>query len=77
MVAKAQALVGAAGGGSLATGGGLVGQFDAGLGFRLSQQWSILTTAGQIASHRGDFKAKIWGVALIYDFTTLSRCVTG
>ena len=57
----------------MATGGGLVGQFDAGLGFRLSQQWSILTTAGQIASHRGDFKAKIWGVALIYDFTTLSR----
>ena len=71
--AEAQALIGAAGGGGLATGGGLVGQFDAGLGYRLSQRWSVLTTAGRIAAHRGDFKAKIWGLALVYDFTTVSR----
>ena len=73
MLAEAQTLIGAAGGGGLATGGGLVGQFDAGLGYRLSPQWSVLTTAGRIAAHRGDFKAKVWGVALVYDLTTLLR----
>ena len=71
--AEAQALVGAAGGGGLVTGGGLVGQYDVGLGYRLSPQWSIMTTAGRIAARQGSFQAKVWGVALVYDLTTLSR----
>ena len=70
---EAQALVGAGGGGGLATGGGLVGQYDVGLGYRLSQQWSIMTTLGRIAAYRGSFQARVLGIALVYDLTTFSR----
>ncbi|WP_312259598.1 hypothetical protein [Limnohabitans sp.] len=70
--AEAEALVGAGGGGGLATGGGLVGQFNAGLGHRLSKQLSIMATTGHIAALRGDFKAKVLGLALVYDLTTFA-----
>ncbi len=71
--AEAQALAGAGGGGGLATGGGLVGQYDMGLGYRLSPQWSVMATAGRIAAHRGSFQATSWGLTMVYDLTALSR----
>src|SRR6185312_14569257 len=64
-----EALVGAAGGGGLAVGGGLVGQINAGIGYRLSKSLSLLATAGRINALRGDFKANVAGLALAYQFT--------
>lgn len=68
---EGEALLGAAGGGGLAVGGGLVGQVNAGVGYRLSKSLSVMATAGQMAALRGDFKAKVLGVSLAYQFTGL------
>ncbi len=70
--AEAEALVGAAGGGGLATGGGLVGQLNLGLGYRFSKRLSIMGTAGAMAAFRGDFRAKVRGLGLVYDLTTFA-----
>lgn len=67
--AEAEALVGAAGGGGLATGGGLVGQINVGLGYRLSKRLSLMGTAGAMAAFHGDFRAKVLGLGLVYDMT--------
>ena len=64
-----EALVGAAGGGGMAVGKGLVSQVNAGVGYRLSKSLSVMTTVGQVAALRGDFKAKVLGVSLGYQFT--------
>lgn len=66
---EGEALVGAAGGGGLAVGGGLVGQVNAGVGYHLSKSLSLLATAGRINAFRGDFKANVAGLALAYQFT--------
>ena len=66
---EGEALVGAAGGGGLAVGGGLVAQANASLGYRLSNALSIIATAGHIEAPRGDFKANVAGVSLAYQFT--------
>jgi len=66
---EGEALLGAAGGGGLAVGGGLVRQLNAGVGYRLSKSLSVMTTVGQMAALRGDFKAKVLGVSLGYQFT--------
>ena len=66
---EGEALVGAAGGGGLAVGGGLVAQANASLGYRLSNALSIIATAGYIEAPRGDFKANVAGVSLAYQFT--------
>lgn len=70
--AEGEALVGAAGGGGLAMGDGLVGQVNAGVGYRLSKSLSVMATAGQISALRGDMKAKVLGVSLGYEFTGLT-----
>ena len=66
---EGEALVGAAGGGGLAVGGGLVAQANASLGYRLSNALSIIATAGHIEAPKGDFKANVAGVSLAYQFT--------
>ena len=66
---EGEGLVGAAGGGGLAVGGGLVAQANASLGYRLSDALSIMATAGYIEAPRGDFKAKVAGISLAYQFT--------
>ncbi len=70
--AEAEALVGAAGGGGLATGGGLVGQLNVGLGYRLSKHVSVMGTAGTMTALGGDFRAKVLGLGLVYDLTTFA-----
>jgi hypothetical protein len=70
--AEAEALMGAAGGGGLATGGGLVGQLNVGLGYRLSKQLSVMGTVGTMTALGGDFKAKVLGLGLVYDLTTFA-----
>jgi hypothetical protein len=66
---EGEAMLGAAGGGGLAVGGGLVRQLNAGVGYRLSKSLSVMTTVGQMAALRGDFKTKVLGVSLGYQFT--------
>ena len=66
---EAEALLGAAGGGGLAVGGGLVSQGNIALGYRLSKTMSVLATLGRIQSSGGNFKANVAGVSLAYQFT--------
>ena len=70
--AEAEALVGAAGGGGLATGGGLVGQVNLGLGYRLSKRLSLMGTVGTMDAFRGDFRARVLGFGLVYDTVTFA-----
>jgi hypothetical protein len=70
--AESETLLGAAGGGGLATGGGLVGQLNLGLGYRMSKRLSIMGTAGTMAAFRGAFKANVLGLGLVYDLTTFA-----
>jgi hypothetical protein len=66
---EAEGLVGAAGGGGLAVGSGLVGQLNTSVGYRLSESLSLMGTLGTLSAVRGDFKAKVVGVSLAYQFT--------
>lgn len=70
---EGEALIGAAGGGGLAVGGGLVGQVNAGIGYRLSKSLSVMTTLGYMGAPRGDFRAKVVGLSLAYDFATFGE----
>lgn len=67
--AEAEALLGAAGGGGLAVGGGLLGQANVALGYKLSKSMSVMGTLGRIQSFGGDFKANVAGLSLAYQFT--------
>lgn len=66
---EAEMLLGAAGGGGLAVGGGLVGQANASLGYQYSKPLSLLASAGRIESVTGNFKANVVGLSLAYQFT--------
>jgi hypothetical protein len=70
--AEGEALVGAAGGGGLNVGGGLVTQANASLGYRLSKSLSVMATLGQFAAPKGEMKAKVAGVALVYQMSVLT-----
>jgi len=62
-------LVGAAGGGGLVVGTGLVSQVNAGVGYRLSDSLSLMGTVGYMTAYDGDFKAKVLGLTMAYQFT--------
>jgi len=66
---ESEGLVGAAGGGGLAVGNGLVSQVNAGVGYRLSESLSLMGSVGYMAAVRGDFRAKVLGLSLAYQFT--------
>lgn len=63
---EADALGGAAGGGGLDVGGGLVWQADAGIGWQLSKAYSIQVSYGLMRAPKGNFKAKVLSVSLGY-----------
>jgi len=63
---NAEVLAGAAGGGGLAMGSGLVWQGNAGLGYDLGSSVSALVTAGRMEAFDGDFKANVLGLSLAY-----------
>ena len=67
---NAEGLVGAAGGGGLATGAGLVWQGNVGLGYDLHPSLSALATVGRIDAFNGDFKADVLGLSLAYNFNS-------
>ncbi|HEX5372596.1 MAG TPA: hypothetical protein VFW84_07665 [Aquabacterium sp.] len=69
--AEGEALVGAAGGGGLSVGGGVVGQFNASLGYQWSKAFSLMATAGHLVAPRGDLRAHVAGLSMAYQFTGL------
>ena len=71
----AEGLVGAAGGGTLATGNGAVWQVNAGIGYRLTERLSVALTGGRMQAFQGDFKANVIGVSLGYRFGLPTRSV--
>lgn len=70
--AELEGLVGAAGGGGLNTGGGLVYQANLGLGYQLSKNLEVMGTVGQMKAAKGDFQANVYGVSLAYKFNALT-----
>ncbi len=63
-----EALGGAAGGGGLAMGSGLVWQGNIGVGYEINPSLSALATAGRLQAVNGDFKANVIGLSLNYLF---------
>lgn len=66
----AEGLLGAAGGGGLAMGSGLVGQGSIGIGYELSPSLEVLGSVGRLEAFDGEFKANVIGVSVGYLFTS-------
>lgn len=62
-------LAGAAGGGGLAVGGGLVWQVNAGVSYHMTDDYSVLLEAGRIAAVKGAFVANVASVSTAYHFS--------
>ncbi len=69
---EGEALLGAAGGGGLAVGSGLVYQGNIGLGYQLTPALSLMGSVGAIKSADGNFNANVAGVSLGYQFRLFS-----
>ncbi len=69
---NAEALAGAAGGGGLAMGSGLVWQGNAGIGYQFSPAISALVTAGRLQAFNGDFKSNVLGLSLACNLQNLA-----
>lgn len=71
-----EGLLGAAGGGGVNVGSGLVGQINAGLGYQLTDSFSLMGSYGYIRSANANFKAHVLGATLAYQFTGFTKKVT-
>jgi hypothetical protein len=67
-----EGLVGAAGGGGLNTGSGMVYQGNLNLGYQLNKSLSLIGSYGQMKAANGDFHAHVYGLSLAYQFNALS-----
>jgi len=65
----AEGLAGAAGGGGMAVGGGLVWQANAGLGYQITDALAVIGQYGYMAAPKGNFRAKVLSASLAYSFT--------
>lgn len=65
----AEALVGAAGGGGMDVGGGLVWQANTGLGYQINDNLSVQAGYGRMESMKGRFKANVVSLSLAYHFS--------
>jgi hypothetical protein len=70
---QAEGLLGAAGGGGIAVGSGLVAQAMAGVGVQFSGAWSAIASAGRIRSLDGPLRSDVLGIALGYQFTAFAK----
>jgi hypothetical protein len=70
---EVEGLLGAAGGGGLATGNGFVLQAMASAGYRINPQLSLLASAGRMTAPRGAFKADVVSLGLAWQFTGLAQ----
>lgn len=69
---EVEGLIGAAGGGGLNTGSGLIYQANLGLGYQLSKSLEIQGNLGEAKAANGDFRAHIIGLSLGYKFNALT-----
>lgn len=69
----AEGLLGAAGGGGMAVGSGLVAQAMAGVGVQFSEAWSLLASAGRIHALDGPLRSDVVGLGLGYRFTAFAK----
>jgi hypothetical protein len=65
-------LGGAAGGGGMAVGSGLVWQANAGAGIEIDPAVSVMIMGGRVEAVEGDFRANVLSVALACRFTGAS-----
>ncbi|WP_198507407.1 hypothetical protein [Mariprofundus ferrinatatus] len=70
---EAEGLIGAAGGGGMAVGGGLVWQGNAGLGYQLTDAHSMIAQYGYMAAPKGNFRARVLTLAFAYNFSLFTR----
>jgi len=66
---ESEALVGAAGGGGLAVGGGLVWQVNSGINYAAGDAYEVLLQAGHMASVKGQFAANVISLSAGYQFS--------
>jgi hypothetical protein len=66
--AELELLVGAAGGGGLLVGSGLVAQSNVGVVWQATDSWSLHASAGYLDAPNGDFRAGVAGLAIGYRF---------
>ena len=66
-----EALTGAAGGGGLHTGSGLVLQLNANLGWQATDRVAVLLGLGEMQAANGPFRAHVAGVSVAYRFNAL------
>ena len=69
---EGEGLIGAAGGGGLSNGSGLVYQANLALGWRLTDSLELSGSVGQIRAANGDLDADVYGLSLAYRFVVLS-----
>ena len=67
----AEATVGAAGGGSVRVGGGLIGQAQLQARYALSPQWALQADAGWLRSRHGALSTPLIGLSAVYSFSRL------
>jgi hypothetical protein len=65
---EVEALAGAAGGGGLRTGGGLVYQLNANLGWQVNEHMAVLLGAGELKAANGSLRAHVAGLSVAYRF---------
>jgi hypothetical protein len=70
---QSEALIGAAGGGGIFTGSGLVGQVNFAFGFQLTKDISIQLGSGRIRSMNGTLEANVLEFSLGHQFTGYSK----
>jgi hypothetical protein len=69
---EVEALAGAAGGGGLRTGGGLVYQLNANLGWQVNDHTAVLLGAGEIKAANGNLRAHVAGLSVAYRFNAFT-----
>lgn len=69
---EVEGLIGAAGGGGLNTGSGLIYQANLGLGYQLSKSLEIQGNVGEAKAVNGNFRAHVLGFSLAYKFNALT-----
>ena len=70
---ESDALGGAAGGGGVDVGGGLVEQANVGLGWQLSNAYDLQVKYGMMRAPKGHFRARVLSLSLGYAFSLLGR----
>jgi hypothetical protein len=73
LFANGELLLGAGGGGNISTGGGLLLQPMAGIGWMFNRQAGILVSAGGVTAPDGRLGTAIADIALVYHFTTAEQ----